>query len=71
MHVTKRWRGKWPADCDFCKTDLSKQEKFIDGRTIHGPWALMCPSCHDLKGVGLGTGKGQKYHSETMEKLEG
>lgn len=69
--MTKKWRGTWPAECDICYTTLSEQEYFVDGHTIFGPWALMCPGCHITKGYGLGTGRGQKYDSKTLEKLEG
>ena len=24
-------------------------------------WATMCPQCHKDRGVGLGTGRGQRY----------
>jgi len=24
-------------------------------------WAIMCPQCHKDRGVGLGTGRGQRY----------
>jgi len=66
-----KWTGIWPANCDICKTDLTKQEDFIDGTTWMGPWALMCRVCHAGDGVGLGLGKGQLYSSHTLIKLEG
>ena len=34
---------------------------FIDGKTINGPWAIMCPICHELYGVSIGIGLGQEY----------
>jgi hypothetical protein len=34
---------------------------FIDGRTKHGPWAIMNPTSFEMYGIGLGTGRGQKY----------
>lgn len=67
----KKWMGTWPAKCDLCRGALIKQPTFIDGRTAMGPWALMCEYCHFLDGVGLGTGRGQKYDSKTLIKLEG
>ena len=69
--------GKWrsPADtCDICEESLDwvgNKRWFVDGRTKRGPWALMCPRCFEMDGVGLGTGKGQKYDFETKEKIEG
>jgi hypothetical protein len=64
----KTWLSKRDK-CDLCKWDISK-ECFIDGRTTYGPWALMCESCHGLYGVGLGTGRGQKY-DKTGKKIAG
>ena len=63
----KKWFGSWPAVCDFCGVDLASFDAFIDGRTKCGPWALMCPVCHEDDGVGLGPGHGQKYDSKKRE----
>jgi hypothetical protein len=65
---------KWLSahdECDICKTDLKLVKYFVDGNTIYGSWALMCPSCHKRYGKGLGVGKGQKYDAKTRECLEG
>lgn len=73
----KKWIGGGRLECDIClnfhykTTDLTKEEFFVDGKTQMGPWALMCPRCFKLYGVGIGTGKGQKYDSKTLEKVEG
>lgn len=67
----KKWNGTWPTECQMCGVDLAKRNHFIDGKTSRGSWALMCPFCHIFYGVGLGTGKGQKYNSKTREKVEG
>lgn len=74
FRVTVRWFGE--TECDFCEKlrqdpDLKKHEWFVDGKTKFGPWALMCPKHFKQYGVGLGTGKGQKYDSKTLEKIEG
>lgn len=53
------WCGAPPEKCDVCGTAIEKV--FIDGRTRQGPWGFLCPSCHALDGVGLGTGYGQRY----------
>ena len=71
MTKIKRWFGTWPAKCDVCKIQLHTVSHFIDGRTQNGNWALMCPFCHILVGVGIGPGKGQNYSSATRLKLEG
>jgi cytochrome c553 len=46
-------------ECDLC--GAAKLSRYIDGKTIYGPWAIMCIICHHNKGVGLGTGRGQYY----------
>ncbi len=51
--------------CDICKKEISGN--FIDGKTILGPWAYMCPSCFKEYGIGLGTGKGQEFNSERVK----
>ena len=58
--------------CDLCGVELKKSR--IDGKTIHGPWANMCPMCHLQFGVGFGTGKGQKFDLQkdgTWKKVQG
>lgn len=45
------------------------EDVIIDGRTIHGPWALMTPRSWRKIGVGkLGTGYGQKYERQSDGK---
>jgi hypothetical protein len=64
-------KTKWQGDkitCDFCQ---EVHEWFVDGKTIGGPWAIMCPHHFEFMGVGLGTGRGQKYDAATLEKMEG
>lgn len=61
MAEEKKWRGTWPASCQLCDLPLNSIVKyFVDGLTRYGPWALMCPFCHEADGVGLGLGKGQR-----------
>jgi hypothetical protein len=61
--------------CDFCRTDLTQQPYFVDGRTLvsgrpTGPWALMCPDHYSQHGVKrLGTGWGQKYDGPTRRRV--
>ncbi|MBU1173502.1 MAG: hypothetical protein KKD44_28375 [Proteobacteria bacterium] len=70
--MTKKWLGTWPAQCSLCGTSLAEEKYFVDGIEIESRrWALMCPSCFKYSGEGLGTGRGQKYDSKTLEKLEG
>lgn len=35
--------------------------EFIDGKTQMGPWATMAPPTFRIHGIGLGTGRGQRY----------
>ena len=44
--------------CDFCNGSVLA---VVDGKTRIGPWANMCQRHFDLVGVGLGTGKGQRF----------
>lgn len=55
------WIGEVPMYDDF---DLPIGKTFIDGRTKSGPWAIMQPKSFAKYGVGLGTGKGQKYEKQ-------
>lgn len=55
---TRCWRGKVQA-CGLCTNGITKE--FIDGKTVYGSWGIMCLSCHDAYGYGLGVGKGQRY----------
>lgn len=65
-----KWLSKVEG-CDLCKKDLNKEEFFVDGKTVYGPWGLLCMDCHSKFGAGLGTGYGQKYRTSDREKVEG
>ena len=59
--------------CDLCEAE---SKIYIDGVLAENghTWANMCPSCHIMFGVGLGTGLGQKWRENkdgTKTKLEG
>jgi hypothetical protein len=69
MTKPKKWLGNQPTKCDLCKGKFT-DEFFIDGKTVYGPWAIMCTCCHSHSGHGLGLGKGQKYNSKTLLKVE-
>lgn len=59
MPVTEKfWTGKVPNHDDF---GSAIGGVFIDGATIHGPWAIMNTISHKVHGRGLGTGLGQRY----------
>lgn len=57
--MAKYWNGSTPKECNLCKASI--KDDFIDGRVRGMSWAIMCPGCHTKYGVGLGTGKGQRY----------
>jgi hypothetical protein len=47
--------------CDICKYEQSRtSEAHYDGRTTSGQWAYMCETHFASRGLGLGTGKGQR-----------
>lgn len=66
------WAGPIPQRCDLCKIPFLDKH-FVDARTIYGPWGNLCLVCHGEYGVGLGTGRGQKYKIEgnVATKVEG
>jgi hypothetical protein len=69
--MEKRWMGS--EQCDLCKKDLHITSYFFDTR-LKGQtqWALLCPACYELYGLGtLGTGMGQMYDGTTFLKMEG
>lgn len=46
--------------CDLCPRGDEVIAQY-DGKTKWGPWANMCEKHFAEAGVGLGTGKGQKF----------
>ena len=58
-----------PEKCDICKRPL-KGEEHVDGATQMGPWGNMCMWCYPVYGIGLGTGRGQKFDAN-MNKIAG
>lgn len=61
--MTTKWMGSTPK-CDFCEKTGNTLQQFVDGRTVFGPWAIMCPDCFKKNGVGVGLGSGQEYHRQ-------
>lgn len=58
--------------CDICGGYVHELGKtYVDGATIMGPWADMCEGCYRKVGIGLGTGRGQRYDAKTGVKVEG
>jgi hypothetical protein len=65
MTLKLKWQSKVPGECDLCENKIKKT--FIDGRTYGGQWGYMCARCHAMQGVGLGTGRGQKYQLDSSD----
>ncbi len=70
MTESRRWQSARNT-CDVCDSDISHTE-FVDGKTKHGPWALMCMRCWHRYGAfaSFGTGQAQHYNV-TGEKIDG
>jgi hypothetical protein len=51
-----------PALCEVCKQPI--KGVFYDFRMRGGMWANGCERCFKLRGIGLGTGLGQKYQQQ-------
>lgn len=67
-----KWCGSPNPKCDFCHDELKGLDFFVDGKTHpRGQWGLMCPEDFERYGMGLGTGRGQKYDGKTFIKVEG
>lgn len=70
--MVKKWNSSPPKECNICREKII--DIFVDGKTVTGPWAIMCTLCFATWGVGLGTGRGQKYTRTTDDeyvKVEG
>jgi len=60
MGELKKWESPPPTVCDLCSKPIT--DFFVDGAVgFGGPWACMCPECHEVHGVGFGIGYGQMY----------
>lgn len=63
----KEWLGLI-STCNMCGSIIANT--FIDGKTKKGYWAIMCPECFKKYGIGLGTGKGQRYKKHWIKEDE-
>ncbi len=57
------WLSEVPAECQIIGAPI--KDSFVDGKIKGSGWALMHPTTHEIYGVGLGTGRGQKYVKQT------
>ena len=69
MATKKFWQGSKQITCDHCKLRFS--DVFYDAKLPLGPWGLLCDKCFKALGCSLGLGRGQKYSTTTLEKLDG
>lgn len=58
----RTWAGTAPTICDLNGEKL--ETAFVDGRLRFGGWGMFCVTCHEQFGIGLGTGRGQKYEKQ-------
>jgi hypothetical protein len=61
MTTTKYWMSLVPDKDNYGQPI---EDKFIDGKTASGPWAIMNPTSYAKHGVGLGLGLGQCYRRQ-------
>ena len=71
MRTKAKWLGTRPEKCDNCGHLFEAGENFSDAKTCWGPWAILCQTCHEVIGRGIGTGYGQVYDWTTREKVAG
>ena len=64
----KAWYGSKPDICQCCLKSLEGEKYFFDAnhRSPHAGrfiWGIICETCFDKHGIGLGIGKAQKYEN--------
>lgn len=47
----KKWEGDKPI-CDSCHAE--NMTRFVDCKTVHGPWAILCRKCYKKIGLPIG-----------------
>jgi len=67
---SSKWLGPL-GNCELCERSLEDFTKFYNAKTYHDLWAIMCPDCYALCGIGIGIGKGQEFSIDTRLKLRG
>ncbi len=54
-----KWEDKQPIKCALC--GFTQYKYFVFGVVLGDSWKIMCPTCHDLKGIGFGPQRGELY----------
>lgn len=65
-----KWISPRPEKCQWCNDELTAAKVFYDARTPQG-WAVICRRCFVDLGCRLGTGLGQEFDNNTLNKLRG
>ena len=61
------WQGS--RKCEICGKEITGG-RLYDAKTKYGCWATMCNDCYIRNGVGVGTGKGQRYELNADGEFE-
>ena len=61
-----QWCGE--TVCNICGKRI--EDTLYDAKTFRGVWATMCQDCFNHYGVGLGSGRGQKYVKNDKGEFE-
>ena len=69
--MKKSWLSGRPTKCELCAQPFKNGDVFFDAKTKNGQWGLLCSNCFVQENGRLGTGLGQKYDLNTLEKLDG
>lgn len=57
------WEGAEIKCCTLCNNPIDRF--FVNGLVVRlRDFTILCLACHGTEGIGLGSGKGQKYRKE-------
>ena len=68
MAGKNEWSGAAPEKCGMCYHPFVEADRFYDGATIFGPWAILCSYCFSIYGVKRGKHKGKRYRIADTER---
>lgn len=69
--MATKWMGEKPTECQSCGGVFSKTAKYFYDCVIQGRWGIICHACFTAYRCRVGTGVGQKYSLQTLEKIDG